>query len=126
MIEFKTVRELYEAVNYGDQLMKDSINEVELEGWIKTNRDNGSIGFIELNDGTYFKNAQLVYNNDLVNHDEVAHFLSGAAVDVKGKFVLTPEGKQPFEIQVISVELEGDVDPSYPLPDSMQGNLYLS
>ena len=56
MVEFKTIRELYEAVNYGDQLMLDSIDNVELEGWIRTNRDNGSIGFIELNDGTYFKN----------------------------------------------------------------------
>lgn len=127
MAEFKTVRELHEIVNYGDQLMKDSINnvEVELEGWIKTNRDNGSIGFIELNDGTYFKNAQLVYNKDLSNHDEVAHFLSGAAIDVKGKFVLTPEGKQPFEIQVISIELEGDVDPSYPLQKKRHSFEYL-
>ena len=114
MIEFKTIRELYEAVNYGDQLMLDSIEHVELEGWIRTNRDNGSIGFIELNDGTYFKNIQLVYTNELSNHDEVSHFISGTAIDVKGKFVLTPNGKQPFEIQVESIELEGDVDPSYP------------
>ncbi len=115
MAEFKTIRELYEAVNFGDQLMLDSIDEVELEGWIRTNRDNGSIGFIELNDGTYFKNIQLVYSNELSNHDEVSHYLSGTAVNVVGKFLLTPNGKQPFEIQVTSVELEGDVDPTYPL-----------
>ena len=125
MEEFKTVRELFEVVNFGDQLEKDSINEIELEGWIKTNRDNGSIGFIELNDGTYFKNAQLVYNKDLANHDEVAHYLSGAAIDVKGKFVLTPNGKQPFEIQVTSITLEGDVDPSYPLQKKRHSFEYL-
>ena len=125
MIEFKTIRELYEAVNYGDQLMLDSIDEVELEGWIRTNRDNGSIGFIELNDGTYFKNIQLVYTNELSNHNEVSHYLSGTAVNVKGKFVLTPEGKQPFEIQVISIELEGEVDPSYPLQKKRHSFEYL-
>ena len=124
-MEFKTIRELYEAVNYGDQLMLDSIDEVELEGWIRTNRDNGSIGFIELNDGTYFKNIQLVYTNELSNHNEVSHYLSGTAVNVKGKFVLTPEGKQPFEIQVISVELEGEVDPSYPLQKKRHSFEYL-
>ncbi len=125
MEEFKTIRELYEAVNYGDQMMLDQINEIELEGWIKTNRDNGSIGFIELNDGTYFKNAQLVYNNELANHDAVSHYLSGSAIDVKGKFVLTPNGKQPFEIQVTSIELEGDVDPSYPLQKKRHSFEYL-
>ena len=124
-MEFKTIRELYEAVNYGDQLMLDSIDEVELEGWIRTNRDNGSIGFIELNDGTYFKNIQLVYTNELSNHNEVSHYLSGTAVNVKGKFVLTPEGKQPFEIQVISVELEGEVYPSYPLQKKRHSFEYL-
>lgn len=122
---FKTIRELFEAVNYGDQMMLDQIDEVELEGWIRTNRDNGSIGFIELNDGTYFKNAQLVYNNELKNHDEVSHFLTGSAVDVKGKFILTPNGKQPFEIQVTSIELEGDVDPSYPLQKKRHSFEYL-
>ena len=124
-MEFKTIRELYEAVNYGDTLMLDSIDEVELEGWIRTNRDNGSIGFIELNDGTYFKNIQLVYTNELSNHNEVSHYLSGTAINVKGKFVLTPEGKQPFEIQVISIELEGDVDSSYPLQKKRHSFEYL-
>lgn len=125
MIEFKTVRELFEVVNYGDQLMKDSIDEVELEGWIKTNRDNGSIGFIELNDGSYFKNAQLVYSKDVANHDEIAHLIAGTAVDIKGKFVLTPDGKQPFEIQIESLVVEGDVDPSYPLQKKRHSFEYL-
>ncbi|MDD6301914.1 MAG: asparagine--tRNA ligase [Bacillales bacterium] len=103
----------------------DLIDEVELEGWIKTNRDNGSIGFIELNDGTYFKNVQLVYTSELDNHDEVSHYLTGTAIDVKGKFVLTPNGKQPFEIQVKSIELEGAVDPSYPLQKKRHSFEYL-
>jgi asparaginyl-tRNA synthetase len=115
MLDFKTIRELYEAFNFSDNQMLDSIDEVELEGWIRTNRDNGSIGFIELNDGTYFRNLQLVYDKSLSNYDDVAHLLTGSAIDVKGKFVLTPEGKQPFEVHVTEIVIEGTVDPSYPL-----------
>ena len=50
--------ELYDVVISGDETEKAEFQEVELEGWVKTNRDNGSIGFIEFNDGTYFKNVQ--------------------------------------------------------------------
>lgn len=115
MIEFKTIRELYEACLYGDDILKDSIDDVILEGWIRTNRDNGSIGFIELNDGTYFKNAQLVYNKDLKNVEGVSHLLSGASISIKGHFVLTPNMKQPFEIQVQEIEILGNCDQDYPL-----------
>ena len=89
MLEFKTVRELYEACYYGDDILKDSIKEVGLEGWVRTNRDNGSVGFIELNDGTYFKKLQLVYDKTLENYNEVSHYLTGSAINVKGRFVLT-------------------------------------
>ena len=109
MEEFKTVRELFETFNYGDRINLDSITEIELEGWVKTNRNNGSIGFIELNDGTYFKNIQLVYDKNILGDEEfdkVSHYLTGSALDVKGKFILTPESKQPFEVQVTSIELE--------------------
>ena len=116
MEEFKTVRELYEIVNFGDRISLDSIVDIELEGWIKTNRNNGSVGFIELNDGTYFKNIQLVYeNNKVEDFDKISHYLTGSAISVKGRFVLTPDGKQSFEVQVSKIELEGEVDPSYPL-----------
>ena len=53
--------DLYDIIVFGDEAEKANVNEVELEGWVRTNRDNGSIGFIEFNDGTYFKNVQLVY-----------------------------------------------------------------
>ena len=62
MFEFVTARELYELMQVGSQIEKDQLEYVELDGWVRTNRNNGSIGFIELNDGTYFKNVQLVYN----------------------------------------------------------------
>lgn len=116
MVEFKTVRELYETCKFGDAFEKESITDVELEGWIRTNRNNGSIGFIELNDGTYFKNAQIVYDKEILeNFVEVSHFSTGSSIHIVGKFFLTPEMKQPFEIHLTSIELEGGVDEDYPL-----------
>ena len=107
--------ELYDVVISGEEEEKAEFQIVELEGWVKTNRDNGSIGFIEFNDGTYFKNVQLVYNNNSNNYDVLTSLRTGAAIKVVGKVVYTPENKQPFEIQVTDCELEGGVDDDYPL-----------
>ena len=65
-MEYKSLTnfELYDVVINGDLEEIENIKNVELQGWVRTNRDNGSIGFIEFNDGTYFKSAQLVYSKD--------------------------------------------------------------
>ena len=115
MFEYMTVRELYEMIVESDELEKDSFDYVELQGWVRTNRNNGSVGFIEFNDGTYFKNVQLVYSPDCNNYDVVTFLRTGAAIKVVGEVILTPENKQPFEIKVIDCELEGDVEEDYPL-----------
>ena len=115
MVDFYTARELYEMSISGSQMELDQIDCAQLEGWIRTNRDNGSIGFIELNDGTYFKNVQIVYNPSLENHDEVVKLLTGSSIKVTGKFVKTPENKQPFEIQATEIIIDGKADDSYPL-----------
>ena len=107
--------DLYDIIVYGDEEEKKNVNEVELEGWVRTNRDNGSIGFIEFNDGTYFKNVQLVYLKECKDHDVLAGLRTGCAISVKGKVKFTPENKQPFEIEVSECELLGDVDDDYPL-----------
>ena len=107
--------ELYDIVVFGSDEFA-SLNEgVELEGWVRTNRDNGSIGFIEFNDGTYFKNVQLVYLKENADYELLSSLRTGAAIKVIGKVELTPENKQPFEIRVEKVELEGDVFDDYPL-----------
>ncbi len=125
MLTFMTIREMYDLVISADSLELDQVEYVELEGWVRTNRNNGSIGFIELNDGTYFKNCQLVYNNELKNFDEISKYLTGTSVSVLGKFVLTPDAKQPFEIQVTELKLEGECDPSYPLQKKRHSFEYL-
>ena len=126
MYEFKTVRELYESCYYGNHILLDSLDEIGLEGWIRTNRNNGSIGFIELNDGTYFKNAQIVYDKNIVNNfEDITHHLTGCSISIKGKFVLTSEAKQPFEIQLHEFTLIGDCDASYPLQKKRHSFEYL-
>ncbi|MDO4940287.1 MAG: asparagine--tRNA ligase [Erysipelotrichaceae bacterium] len=115
MFDFYTVRELYEMEREGSLLELDQVEYVQVEGWIRTNRDNGSIGFIELNDGTYFKNLQIVYTPNLENHEKVVKLLTGSSIKVTGKFVRTPENKQPFELQATEIEIEGTSDETYPL-----------
>ena len=120
-----TVRELYEMACSGSTMETDQIEYAQLQGWVRTNRNNGSIGFIELNDGTYFRNAQLVYSSDLANFQDVSKYLTGTALTVTGKVVLTPQAKQPFELQVTEVILEGACDNTYPLQKKRHSFEYL-
>jgi len=88
---------------------------IHVDGWVKTNRNNGKIGFLHLHDGTSFQNLQIVYSPDLANFDEVSHYRLGAAVSAYGKIVLTPGMQQPFELHAESISLLGNVDQDYPL-----------
>ncbi|HZJ85859.1 MAG TPA: asparagine--tRNA ligase [Erysipelotrichaceae bacterium] len=124
-MEFVTVRELYELAASQSLAQLDSLEYVELSGWVRTNRDSGKIGFIEFNDGTYFKSTQLVYDKTLENFDEVSHYNTGVAITVSGKLVLTPQAKQPFEILLKEVILEGEVDDDYPLQKKRHSFAYL-
>lgn len=125
MLEFKTVRELYETAQTGSAMEKDALDIVQIQGWVRTNRSNGSIGFIELNDGTYFKNAQVIYTSELANNNEVEKYNGGYALTVIGKIVFTPEGKQPFEIHGTEIILEGGCDADYPLQKKRHSFEYL-
>jgi len=106
---------LYDIVLNGDESEIEAAKIVALEGWVRTNRDNGSIGFIEFNDGTYFKNVQLVYSKESKDYEVLTALRTGAAIKVVGEVKITPENKQPFEIIVSECELEGDVADDYPL-----------
>ena len=96
MFEFMTIRELYEIVMSGSHVELDSMEYVQLQGWIRTNRCSGKLGFIELNDGTYFRNAQLVYMQELKNFSEVEKYPTGAAVTITGKLKTDTTRKATF------------------------------
>ncbi len=89
---------------------------VTVEGWIRTNRSNNKIGFISLNDGSCFSCCQIVYEEEkLANFEAISKLLTGCAVKITGTLVITPEAKQPYEINATEAELLGDCDQSYPL-----------
>ena len=90
--------------------------EVTVRGWIRTNRGSNKFGFIELNDGTFFKSIQVVYEKDIIdNFAEISKAPISAALMVRGTLALTPEAKQPFEIKAKEIVIEADSDPDYPL-----------
>lgn len=85
-------------------------------GWVKTIRDSKSIGFIELNDGSSFKNLQVVLEKSkLENFTDIVKLNVGSALTVHGDIVLTPQAKQPFEVHATAVDIEGISTPDYPL-----------
>ena len=104
------VRDLFRnSEKYADQ-------EITVRGWVRTNRGSNKFGFVELNDGSFFKSIQVVYEAEFIdNFNEISKAPIAAALRVTGTFVLTPEAKQPFEIKAKSVEIEADSDPDYPL-----------
>ncbi len=85
-------------------------------GWARTIRSSNAFGFIELNDGSYFTNLQVVFEEQfLSNYKEIAKQNVGTALVVEGTLVLTPEAKQPFEIKASNIEVEGASTPDFPL-----------
>ena len=89
---------------------------VTVGGWVRTIRDMKTFGFIELNDGSCFKNLQVVMEaGTLENYRDIAAQNVGAALIVTGTVVLTPEAKQPLELKAASIAVEGASTPDYPL-----------
>ena len=88
---------------------------VEVTGWIRTMRISKNFGFIELNDGTYFKNLQIVMDDKLENFEIVSKYPIATALRVKGELILTPDSKQPFELHAKEIILEGASESDYPL-----------
>ena len=90
--------------------------EVVIRGWVRNNRSSNKFGFIELNDGSFFKSVQVVYEEEFVsNFEEVSKAYVATALLVKGTLVLTPGAKQPFEIKASEITVEALSTPDYPL-----------
>lgn len=105
-----TIRTIYkDPAQYADQ-------EVILKGWIRNHRDQKEFGFINLNDGSFFENIQVVYERATTkDFDAVKRLSVGASIEVVGTLVLTPYRSQPFEIKALEVKLLGDAGENYPI-----------
>ena len=108
-MELTTVREIFRDRE------KYLNKEIQVGGWVRSNRDSKAFGFLVLHDGTFFETLQIVYHDTMANFQELTKINVGAAVIVKGTLVPTPEAKQPFEIQAEEISIEGASTPDYPL-----------
>ena len=107
--EFLEIKELYrnKEAHVGQT--------VKVAGWIRTSRMSKNFGFIELNDGSFFKNMQIVLDEKLENFKEIGKLPISSSILVEGELVSTEGAKQPVEIHATKVEVEGMSDSSYPL-----------
>lgn len=100
--------------------------EITVSGWVRTIRVSKNFGFIELNDGSFFKSLQIVIEQDkLENYTEISKLNVGAAITVTGILELTPEAKQPFELKADSAYIDGASTPDYPLQKKRHSFEYL-
>ena len=105
---------------------KYATKEITVAGWARSVRATNVFGFIELNDGTFFKNLQVVFEKEfLENFEEIAHLNIGSSIYVTGELVLTPEAKQPFEIKAKKITVEGLSTPDFPLQKKRHSLEYL-
>ena len=104
-----SIKQIYRQT---DQLLN---KDITLKGWVRTLRSSKNFGFIELNDGSFFKTLQVVFSDDLPNFAEISKYHTGAALEVSGKLVESPGAKQPFELHASSIILVGDSTADYPL-----------
>lgn len=108
-LEAVTVKDLH--AQKGNYLNK----KIQINGWVRTVRSSKTFGFIELNDGTFFSNLQVVYDEKLTNFQEISKLITGSAINVAGELVESPGAKQPFELKAERIEVEGLSAPDYPL-----------
>ena len=99
--------------------------EVEISGWVKTVRDSKTFGFIEVNDGSFFNNLQVVFNDSLDNFEEICKLTISSSIIVTGKVVKTEGAKQPFEIHATKIDIFNLSDSDYPLQKKRHSFEYL-
>ena len=113
------IKELYKR---RDELAN---SKVTVAGWVRNVRISKNFGFIEINDGSFFKTVQIVIDNETIGFETASRLNVGAAIYVTGDVVLTEGAKQPFEIKAFEVILEGASTPDYPLQKKRHSFEYL-
>ena len=113
------IRELYRnSENYFSK-------EVKVSGWVRTVRDSKTFGFIEINDGSFFKNLQIVFDDTLANFEDICKLTISSSIEVTGTVVKTENAKQPFEIKATGVNIIATSAPEYPLQKKRHTMEYL-
>ncbi|WP_094545936.1 asparagine--tRNA ligase [Petroclostridium xylanilyticum] len=119
-MEKKTIKQLYKET-------KSVLNQmIQISGWVRTIRASKAFGFIEINDGSFFNNLQVVFEEEkLSNFKEISKLNVGSAITIEGELVETPEAKQPFELKASNIVIEGTSLPEYPLQKKRHSFEYL-
>ena len=99
--------------------------EIRVSGWVRTVRDSKTFGFIEINDGSFFKNLQIVFDNTLENFEDICKLTLSSSITVEGELVKTENAKQPFEVKAKKVDLIALSAPEYPLQKKRHTMEYL-
>ena len=99
--------------------------DVQVSGWVRTVRDSKTFGFIELNDGSFFKNLQVVFDNNLNNFEEICKLTLSTSITVIGELVKTENAKQPFEVKAKEINIIAMSSPEYPLQKKRHTMEYL-
>lgn len=114
-----TIKDLYH--NFENYIDKN----VEVSGWVRTLRDSKTFGFIEVNDGSFFNNLQIVFNDSLDNFEEICKLTISSSIIVTGQVVKTENAKQPFEIHATKINIFNLSDSDYPLQKKRHSFEYL-
>jgi len=115
-----TVRKLYRETE------KFAGKKISVSGWARQNRGSNKFGFIQLNDGSFYKPVQIVYEEkDIGNFKEIANLPLSSAVKATGEFVLTPDAKQPFELHAEKIEVLAESSNDYPLQNKRHSMEFL-
>lgn len=119
-MEVTKIKSLYrETEKYSDK-------QVKISGWIRTVRASKNFGFIEINDGSFFKNLQVVFEEgNIENFKEVSKLTISSTITVEGTVVITPNSKQPFEIKATKIAVDGNSNSDYPLQKKRHSLEYL-